>query len=92
VGKTIERIDSISAGISSAVGEQRNATTEISRNVQHAALAAQDVAKNISGVSAGAQETATAVNQVLSAAGQLSEQAESLRVVVDQFLVEVRAG
>jgi methyl-accepting chemotaxis protein len=60
--------------------------------VQHAALAAQDVAKNISGVSAGAQETATAVNQVLSAAAQLSEQAESLRTVVDEFLAEVRAG
>ena len=47
---------------------------------------------NIGGVSQAATETGTAADQVLSAAGDLSRQAERLTSEVGTFIAEVRAA
>lgn len=53
---------------------------------------ASDVTTNIGGVSQAATETGQAAGQVLSAAGDLSRQAEQLTSEVGGFIAEVRAA
>ncbi len=89
---TIEEVSTIATSIAAAVEEQGAATSEIARNVQETARATQDVTVNISGVSRASNETGAAAGQVLTAAGDLSRQAEQLSAEVDSFLAEVRAA
>jgi methyl-accepting chemotaxis protein len=92
ISTTIQEVSKIAASIAAAVEEQGAATAEIARNVQQTAQAAQDVTVNISGVSRASSETGAAAGQVLSAAGDLSNQAENLTAEVNTFLVDVRAA
>ena len=89
---TIEEVGTIATNIAAAVEEQGAATAEIARNVQQTAMAAQDVTVNISGVSRASTETGAAAGHVLSAAGDLSQQAEHLSAEVISFLANVRAA
>ena len=52
----------------------------------------QQVTNSIAGVSQGAAGTGAAAEQVLSAAGELSRQAESLSAEVGGFVSAVRAA
>ncbi len=92
IGQTIDRVSGIATTIASAVEEQGAATQEIARNVQQAASGTQEVSTNITGVSQVARETRGAADQVLSAAGDLTRQAESLRGEVMRFVEKVRAA
>ena len=92
IGKTIGEISTICQSISSAVGEQGTATREIAENTQQAASGTQEVSGNISGVTQAATETGAAAQQVLSSAGELSKQSETLRAEVDGFLAKIRAS
>jgi methyl-accepting chemotaxis protein len=92
IGEVIGEINTIATGIASAVEEQGAATAEIARNVQEAARGTQEVASNITGVTQASSETGTAATQMLGAANELSQQAETLRREVDQFLATVRAA
>jgi methyl-accepting chemotaxis protein len=49
-------------------------------------------AANIGGVSRAASDTRAAATQVLSSAGELARQSETLRREVDDFLATVRAA
>jgi len=89
---TMERIDSISSTIASAVEQQVAAAQQIARSVQQAARETHDVSQTIGGVTAAAGETGSAADHVLSAARSLSQQSERLRREVDGFLVKVRAA
>jgi methyl-accepting chemotaxis protein len=89
---TIEEVSTIAANIAASVEEQGAATAEIARNVQQTAKATQDVTVNISGVSRASTEAGAAAGQVLSAAGDLSKQAEVLSAEVISFLSDVRAA
>jgi methyl-accepting chemotaxis protein len=89
---TIEEVSAIAATIASSIEEQGVATAEIARNVSQAAQATQEVTTNIGGVSAAANETGAAADQVLSAASNLSKQAEQLSGEVTTFLAGVRAA
>ena len=51
-----------------------------------------EVTKNIIGVTRAASETGTASTQVLETAGQLAQESETLRHVVENFLHEIRHG
>ena len=82
----------IATAIGSAIEEQGAATAEIARNVTQTAKATQDVTTNIGGVSAAANETGGAAGLVLSAASNLSKQAEQLSGEVNEFLAGVRAA
>jgi len=92
IGKTISSIDEIGTTIASAVEEQGAATQEIARNVEQAAAGTQDVTMNIGGVNQAANETGAASSQVLTAAGDLSSQADTLRDEVATFLAEIKAA
>jgi len=74
------------------VEEQGAATSEIARNVQQTAQAAQDVTVNITGVGLAAAETGSAATQVLGAAGELSQQSQRLSAEVHTFVAGVRAA
>ncbi len=88
IGQTIAEINEIAATIAAAVEEQGAATQEIARNVQQAAAGTQDIA----GVSEAASSTGAAAGQVLSAAGELTDQSEILRRKVESFLAEIKAA
>jgi methyl-accepting chemotaxis protein len=92
ISETITEMSGIASSIASAVEEQGAATQEIARNVQEAARGTQDVASNIGGVTEASAETGAAANQMLGAAGELSEQAAMLKREVDGFLATVRAA
>jgi methyl-accepting chemotaxis protein len=89
---TIEEVSVIATAIGSAIEEQGAATAEIARNVTQTAKATQDVTTNIGGVSAAANETGGAAGLVLTAATNLSKQAEQLSGEVNVFLAGVRAA
>ena len=85
-------MDEVTTAIASAIEEQGAATGEISNNSQQAALGTKEVSSNVAGVTQAATETGTAAGQVLTSAGELTEQAELLRKEVDKFLTEVKAA
>jgi methyl-accepting chemotaxis protein len=89
---TIEEVSVIATAIGSAIEEQGAATAEIARNVTQTAKATQEVTTNIGGVSSAANETGDAAGLVLTAASNLSKQAEQLSGEVNIFLVGVRAA
>ena len=89
---TIEEVSTIATTIGSVIEEQGAATAEIARNVTQTAQATQDVTTNIGGVSAAANETGGAAGLVLTAASNLSKQAEQLSGEVTTFLAGVRAA
>ena len=89
---TIEEVSAIATTIGSAIEEQGAATAEIARNVTQTAQATQEVTANIGGVSTAAHETGGAASLVLTAASNLSKQAEQLSGEVNVFLAGVRAA
>jgi methyl-accepting chemotaxis protein len=92
IGATIRQMSEIATTIASSVEEQGAATREIASNVHQAAQGTGDIATNIEGVSRAASDTGAAASQVLSAAGELSRQSETLRRDVDEFVATVRAA
>jgi methyl-accepting chemotaxis protein len=74
------------------VEEQGAATQEIARNVQQAAAGTQEVTSNIVGVKDAATATGAAASQVLSSAGDLSQQSDRLSREVGSFLEGVKAA
>jgi methyl-accepting chemotaxis protein len=92
IGRTIGRINEISAAVAAAVEQQNAATGDISRNVHQAAMGTQQVSSNIAGVSHASAETGAAAGQVLSAAASLAQEADRLRCEVTRFLANVRCA
>lgn len=68
------------------------ATEEISRNTQTSAANMQELDGNVASVNEAAQSTGDAANDVLSASRELSEQTESLKKKVAEFLTQVKAA
>ncbi|MCK5425958.1 MAG: HAMP domain-containing protein, partial [Emcibacter sp.] len=92
ISVTIGELDEISSSIAAAVEQQACAMQEISRNSLEAAQGTETAGDNVKNVSNLAEETGNAANDVLSASTELSGQASSLKVAVDEFLTEVRTG
>ena len=92
ITQIIEQVNEISSAIAAAVEQQGSATVEIARNVSQAAAGTSEVTANITGVSQAAAETENVSNQIVSAANDLSSQAETLRKQVDGFIQRVRAA
>ncbi len=92
VSRQIDDMSAVSSTIASAVEEQIAATGEIARNVEQAALGTNEVSTAIHEVQNVAAEAGGASSLVLTAAGDLSRQAERLRQEVDRFLVTVKAA
>ncbi|MCP4935422.1 MAG: HAMP domain-containing protein [bacterium] len=92
VAQVINKVNEISTAIAAAMEEQSAATQEIASSVNQAAAGTQQVNSNITSVSEASQEAGVASGQVMSAAGELSQQAELLKGEVDKFVSQVRAG
>ncbi len=92
IGGTIRQMSEIATAIASAVEQQGAATRDISNNIQLVAQGTNGVAANIAGVNEAAGETGAAATQVLTAADDLSRQADMLRGAVNGFLVKIRAA
>jgi len=91
IAAVISEMSEISAAVSAAVQQQTAATGEIARNIEQASAGTSDVSVNIVCVEKAVRETGTAAEQINTASGHLSQQAEILRNEVGRFLVQVRA-
>lgn len=92
IQKAISHVDQISSFISTAVVQQQTATQEISGNVQQASQSVDEVTLNIAGVTEASGSVGAASSQMLNAATTLSEQAQTLKTEVDDFIRTVRAA
>ena len=92
IDATIGRMNEISTSIAAAMEQQGAATQEIARNVQEAARGTAEVSSNIAGLNHSVEGTGTASVDVLSAADELSQQAERLRARVGTFLADIRSA
>jgi methyl-accepting chemotaxis protein len=90
VGEAIDRVEGCFTGITSAIGEQRQAAQEIAGNVSIAARGTEEVSRGIQRVSQNARETDEAVSALLVAAHDLSRQAEGLLSTTTHFIAIVR--
>jgi len=88
----IDALNAISSDIADAVSQQGEATHEIARNVQEAANGTRDVSHYIGDVTAASAETGQAAVVVLNEAEGLSNQSNTLRTEVDNFLKEIQAS
>jgi len=90
IARTIDSIDTIAHDISTAVDGQGVVTAQIAGSMEQAAAETTDVVRNIEGVKAASGESDRAASDVLSAAGELSVQSESLSAELDRFLTQAR--
>ncbi len=90
IGATIQRMNDIAADIAGSVAEQGDATREIARAVQQAATGTNEVNDNIVVVDRAVAHTGTQSDQVLDAATRLSEQSDTLKSKVRDFLTAIR--
>ncbi|MBR9971148.1 methyl-accepting chemotaxis protein [Magnetospirillum sulfuroxidans] len=79
-----------SSEVAAAVEQQTAATHEIARSIEAAANDTHEVSSNIAQVSIAATTAGHTAREVLEAAGELSTQAETLRLHVESFLGDVR--
>jgi len=91
IGGVISETSQISASVASAVEEQGAATSEISRNVQEATKGTMQVSGNIRTVMEGASSTKSAASNVQCSSTDLSTNGVELKLLIDDFLTEVRA-
>ncbi len=92
IGRIITEINETARVIAHSVEEQGAATQEIARNVSQAAAGTGEVSSTIGTVNSSAVETGEAAKKMLTAAGDLAGQSDTLRRAVDEFLVRVRAA
>jgi len=92
IGATISKISEISIAVSSAVEQQDATTREMARNVTTVAQSTSVVSEKVAGLANAAGETGQAAQMMRDHAGELKNQADALRIQVDQFLSRVRAA
>lgn len=92
VSAAIKEMDETSSNIASVMEQQGSATAEISRNVQEAANGTEEVNQNIQSVSEASEQTGKSISHVAIAAQELSNQTETLKNEVKQFLIGLREG
>ncbi|MFV3131158.1 methyl-accepting chemotaxis protein [Niveispirillum sp. KHB5.9] len=88
----IDQIRSMTGAIAAAVEEQSAATTEITRNVQAAAVGTEDIRQDLDGLCGIAGETGATSRQVTSTANGVAGQAGSLRRNVSGFVEQLAAA
>ena len=90
VAQTVRGMSDGADQIAHAVGEQRVATQEMSRNTHAVAGATENVTRNVTEVTHGTTETSAAAVEITAAATDLSRLAETLHAEVDGFLRHIR--
>ncbi len=91
IGGIIGKMDEVSAAISAAVEEQSATTREIATSVQAVSQATGETNRSMERVVDVADGAGGASRDVLSGAGDISQEAETLRAEVERFLGNVRS-
>lgn len=89
---TIREMNEIANDVASAMEQQRAATREISRSALQASVGAMEVTQSIVAVEQASGTNKMEADQVLAAAGQLSNQSNELQVQVDKFIAGIRTA
>ena len=89
-GATKQAVEAISS-ITNVIQKINENTTTISAAVEEQSAATGEMAKTITSVADASSESGRVAGDVLTAAQQLSSNAEALRTRVEHFLAEVRA-
>jgi methyl-accepting chemotaxis protein len=92
IGTTITRISEIATTIATAMRKQEATSRKITHSTHEVASGAEQIAVNIAGVTQSAGDTGAAASEVLSAAGELTSQADALRAEITHFLGSMRAA
>ncbi len=92
ISESVARMSDTAAAIAAAVEQQGAATREIASNVAEAARGTGQVSSNVQGLTRASNDVGAAAGQVLSSAGDLSKQTETLAAQVHCFLGTVRAA
>lgn len=87
VSSIISQVNDISSTIASAVEEQTATTNEIGRNVTNAARGTSEIAINIAKVAAAADSTTVGAKETESSAKALTEMANNLQAMLNQFKI-----
>ena len=85
IASVIEKIDLLQTKIATAVEEQSATTSEISRNIGEATTGSTEIAQNIVQVARAAQNTAEGANNTQLSAQELSQMAQGLQRLVDEY-------
>ena len=92
IATTLTEISGIMSGIEVDTDKQRNSTQDISRSVQDAARGTLEVSNHIGQITASSAETGRMAGEARDAATDLSQQAETLKREVDDFIRNVKAS
>ncbi len=92
ISKTLSEISAIMSGIEVDTAQQRNATQDISKSVQDAARGTLDVSNHIAQITSTSAQTGRMAAEARDSAVDLSQQAETLKREVDEFILSVRAS
>jgi methyl-accepting chemotaxis protein len=92
IGGAVREINEVTTAIAGAVGQQDQATREISSNAQSAAQGNETLVANITSLRDAIGETDTAAASVLTAASSLTKTADTLSREVETFFQNLRAG
>jgi len=90
IHETVDTSSQLVSGVASALEEQGQATQEIARNVQEAAVGTGQVSSNIVGVSENTVETKKASDRVTDASQALAVGTGEVRDMIEEFLNQVR--
>lgn len=92
ISSKVQMIGHSSSAVAGAVDEQRSVSLEISNNINSVSRATMVVNDAVNSVTATAQQSDTVTHLVSTAAADLSAQAETLRLDIDQFLTKIKAS
>ncbi|MCP3373107.1 methyl-accepting chemotaxis protein [Bradyrhizobium cajani] len=92
IGGAVREINEVTSAIAGAIGQQDQATREISSNAQSAAQGNETLVANITSLRDAIGETDTAATSVLTAASSLTETADTLSREVEKFFQNLRSG
>lgn len=92
IASEVERLESTSVSIASAVDQQSVAGQDLARSIDLAARGSERVSNNIEDVRALSLSTGAAATQVLNSSTDLEHQAANLRQQAQDFLQKIRAN
>jgi len=92
IGGAVREINDVTSAIAGAIGQQDQATREISSNAQSAAQGNETLVANITSLRDAIGETDAAAASVLTGASSLTATAETLSREVEKFFGNLRSG
>ncbi|WP_068082366.1 methyl-accepting chemotaxis protein [Polycladidibacter stylochi] len=90
IAEVIGKINDASTAIAGAIQEQAVTATDISSNIQQVTAGSSEIAQAITRVSVISGDAGHEAEKVLSAAGNLNEQSEQLKKIVEDYLIKIQ--